>query len=170
MYWPLTGAFMNVSAVTLRLLLIITAYMDDLLHEDTNIFFLSITRIFFSHGYSRVFFFVPNYRIFEFLSSHGVSRIVTVFLLYPEFSNYRILSSHGISRTVTDFLFLFLSRIIELSNFCLHTEYREQSRVSSSHGISRKVTGFFFTRSIADGHGFSFFFLSRIIETCPWTH
>ena len=30
---------MNVSAVTLRLLLIITAYMDDLLHEDTNIFF-----------------------------------------------------------------------------------------------------------------------------------
>ena len=87
---------MNVSAVTLRLLLIITAYMDDLLHEDTNIFFLSITRI---------FFLVPNFRIFEFLSSHGVSRIVTVFLLYPEFSNYRILSSHGISRTVTDFLF-----------------------------------------------------------------
>ena len=37
--------------------------------------------------------------------------------------------------------------------FSFHTEYRGQSRV------------FFFTRSIADGHGFSFlFFLSRIIE------
>ena len=52
------------------------------------------------------FLFVPNYRIIEFLSSHGISR------------------------TVTDFLFfLFLSRIIELSNFCLHTEYRRQSRI-----------------------------------------
>ena len=129
MYWPLTGAFMNVSAVTLRLLLIITAYMDDLLHEDTNIFFLSITRIIFlsriielsnfNHteyrGRSRIFFFVPNYRIIEFLSSHGISR------------------------TVTDFhFFLFLSRIIELSNFN-HTEYRGQSRIfffSSCHELS----------------------------------
>ena len=40
------------------------------------------------------FLFVPNYRIIEFLSSHGISR------------------------TVTDFsFFLFLSRIIEFSNF-----------------------------------------------------
>ena len=60
--------------------------------------------------------FVPNYRIIEF-QSHGISRTVTDFFP-PELSNYRILSSHGISRTVTDFLFfLFLSRIIELSNF-----------------------------------------------------
>ena len=57
----------------------------------------------------------------------------------------------------------FLSRIIELSNFCLHTEYRGQSRIFfssflvpnyriieflSSHGISQTVTDF----------------LSRIIE------
>ena len=86
MYWPLTGAFMNVSAVTLRLLLIITAYMDDLLHEDTNIFsvnntdYLLVTNYriieFCLHteyrGLSRIFFFsflVPNFRIIEFLSS-----------------------------------------------------------------------------------------------------
>ena len=63
-------------------------------------------------------------RFFEFLSSsHGFS-------FCPELSNYRILSSHGISRAVTDFhFFLFLSRIIEFSNFCLHTEYRRQSRI-----------------------------------------
>ena len=30
---------------------------------------------------------------------------------------------------------------------------------------------FVFTRNITDSHGFSFlFFLSRIFETCPWTH
>ena len=109
MYWPLTGAFMNVSAVTLRLLLIITAYMDNLLHEDTNIFFLSITRI---------FFLVPNYRIFEF-QSHGISRTVTDFSFFcHELENYRIFV---FTRNITDchgFSFLlFLSRIIELSNF-----------------------------------------------------
>ena len=37
--------------------------------------------------------------------------------------------------------------------------------------FTRIVTVFLFTRNIADSHGFSFFlFLSRIIETCPWTH
>ena len=68
---------MNVSVVTLRLLLIITAYMDDLLHEDTNIFPVNNTDFLFhtnSHGFS---------------SSHGISRIVTDFssFLVP---NYRI--------------------------------------------------------------------------------
>ena len=42
------------------------------------------------------FLFVPNYRIIEFLSSHGISQTVTDFLFFffscPEFSNYRILS------------------------------------------------------------------------------
>ena len=41
------------------------------------------------------FLFVPNYRIIEFLSSHGISRTVTDFLFFfscPELSNYRILS------------------------------------------------------------------------------
>ena len=109
MYWPLTGAFMNVSAVTLRLLLIITAYMDDLLHEDTNIFPVN----------NKDYLLVPNYRIIEFLSSHGISRTVTDFLFCPELSNYRIS----------------------------------------------------ITRNITDCHGFSFLlFLSRIFETCPWTH
>ena len=110
MYWPLTGAFMNVSAVTLRLLLIITAYMDDLLHEDTNIFSVNNTD----------YLLVPNYRIIEFClhtEYRGKSRIF-FFFSCPEFSNYRILSSHGVSRTVTDFLFfLFLSRIIEFYLF-----------------------------------------------------
>ena len=93
---------MNVSAVTLRLLLIITAYMDDLLHEDTNIFpvnntdFLFTRNIADSHGFSFLFFLVPNYRIIEFC-------------LHTEY--------RGQSRI--SFFFLFLSRIIELSNFCL---------------------------------------------------
>ena len=130
MYWPLTGAFMNVSAVTLRLFLIITAYMDDLLHEDTNIFFLSITRIVFLSRIIELSNFVFTRNIAD---GHG---FLSSFFSCPELSNYRILSSHGISRTVTDFFFtrniatvtdfLFchelsfsLSRIIELSNFCL---------------------------------------------------
>ena len=95
-------------------------------------------------------------RFFEFYLLH------TDFLFCPELSNYRILSSHGVSRTVTDFSFLVPNfRIIE---FCLHTEYRRQSRIFlfflflsriiefQSHGISRTVTDFLF------------FFLSRIIE------
>ena len=47
-------------------------------------------------GQSRIFFssfLVPNFRIFEFLSSHGISRTVTDFLFFfscPELSNYRI--------------------------------------------------------------------------------
>ena len=71
-----------------------------------------------SHGFS-FSFLVPNYRIIEFLSSHGISRTVTDFLFFLLVTNFRIIEfqSHGISRTVTDFSFL--SRIRELSNFCL---------------------------------------------------
>ena len=77
--------------------------------------------------------FVPNYRIIEFLSSHGISRTVTDFLFFfscPELSNYRILSSHGVSRTVTDFLFSFLVPNYRIFEFL------------SSHGVSRTVTDF----------------------------
>ena len=91
----------------------------------------------------------------------------TDFLSCPELSNYRILSSHGISRTVTDFLFLFLSRIIEFSNFN-HTEYHGRSRISFFFlFLSRiiELSNFVFTRNITDSHGFLFFlFLSQIIE------
>ena len=86
-------------------------------------------------------------------------------------------NSHGFSS---------LSRIIE---FCLHTEYRRRSRIFFFFSCP-ELSNFVFTRNIADGHGFSchelsnfnhtdsprsitdflFFFLSRIIETCPWTH
>ena len=37
-----------------------------------------------------MFFFIPNLRIIEFFSSHGMSRIITVVLLYHELSNLRI--------------------------------------------------------------------------------
>ena len=103
----------------------------------------------------------------------------TDYLLVP---NYRILSSHGISRTVTDFLFLFLSRIIEFSNFCLHTEYRGRSRIFFF------VTNFLFscpelsnyrisiTRNITDSHGFlscpelsNYRILSFLSRDCPWS-
>ena len=73
------------------------------------------------------FLFVPNYRIFEFLSSHGISRIVTDFLfsfLVPNYRIFEFLSSHGISQTVTDFLFSFLVpnfRIIEFYLSCPET-------------------------------------------------
>ena len=63
--------------------------------------------------FTRIFFLVPNYRIFVFTRN--------------------IADSHGFS------FLLFLSRIIELSNFCLHTEYRGRSRIfffSSCHELS----------------------------------
>ena len=102
------------------------------------------------HGFS-FSFLVPNYRIFEFFSSHGISR------------------------TVTDFLFLFLSRIIELSNFN-HTEYRGQSRIfffsflvprlvlgpTDQREVIIELSNFVFTRNIADSHGFLSSFFS-----CP---
>ena len=112
---------------------------------------------FSSHGESRrsrsfhtSFLFVPNYRICELVYFHtehrGESRSYC-----PEFANCRIgLSSHGFS---------FLSRIRELSNFCLHTEYRGQSRVSFLSRI------FEFSNFI--------FLVPRLVlcpETCPWTH
>lgn len=123
MYWPLTGAFMNVSAVTLRLLLIITAYMDDLLHEDTNIFFLSITRIIFL---SRIIE-LSNFNHTEY---RGRSRIF-FFFSCPELSNFRI--------------FVFTRNIANSHGFLLHTEYHGKSRVSSSHGVSQTVTDFLFS-------------------------
>ena len=56
---------------------------------------------------------VPVFSNFIFFT-----RIVTVFLFTRS-----IADGHGFS------FFLFLSRIIELSNFCLHTEYHGQSRI-----------------------------------------
>ena len=64
----------------------------------------------------------------------------------------------------------FLSRIIELSNFCLHTEYRGQSRifffsflvpnfliiVFQSHGISRTVTDFLYFLLVTNYRIFEF--------------
>ena len=156
MYCPLTGAFMNVSAVTLRLLLIITAYMDDLLHEDTNIFFLSITRI---------FFLVPNYRIIEF-QSHGVSRTVTDFLFLLFLSRIIEFSNFVFTRNIADgHGFSFLSRIF----FFLVPNYRIIE--FQSHGISRTVTGFF----LVPNYRIIEFYLScpeTVLgpETCPWTH
>ena len=79
------------------------------------------------HGFSFFSFLVPNYRIIEFLSSHGISRIVTDFLfsfLVPNYRIFEFLSSHGISQTVTDFLFSFLVpnfRIIEFYLSCPET-------------------------------------------------
>ena len=76
--------------------------------------------------FTRIFFFVPNYRIIEFLSSHGISRTVTDFLFFfscHEFSNYRILSF--LSRDLSFVPRLVLGPtdrrevIIGLSNFCL---------------------------------------------------
>lgn len=143
MYWPLTGAFMNVSAVTLRLLLIITAYMDDLLHEDTNIFSVNNKDCLLhtdSHGFS---FHTEYHGQSRVSSSHGISRTVTDFSFL---SRIRELSNFVFTRNITDshgFSFLFfLSRIIEFSNFN-HTEYHGRPRI---------------------------FFFPRIIETCPWTH
>ena len=116
-----------------------------------------------SRGLSRkVMFLVTNYRIFLtrrtscHAENHGWSRMsVMNFLFYHELSNFRINTfNHAENRGGH-----------ELSNY----------RIVSSHGESRKVTGschelsnyrIFFTRSVAEGHGF----LSRIIETCPWTH
>ena len=100
------------------------------------LFFLSVTRrgffcFVFTRSVSEVtgFFFVPNFRIFEFFSSHGLSRkvmdfFVPIFFLVPNLricelflhadcrgiiffiTNYRIIEclSHGLSRSVTDFL------------------------------------------------------------------
>ena len=129
------------------------------------------TRIFFSVN-NKDYLLVTNYRIIEFLSSHGVSRTVTGF-----FFTRNIADSHGFS---------FLSRIRELSNFCLHTEYHGLSRIFfssflvpnyriieflSSHGISRTVTGFFL---VPNFRIFEFYlFVPRLVlcpETCPWTH
>ena len=92
----------------------------------------------------------------------------TIFLSYHQtFSSrfFEFLSSYGFS---------FLSRIIELSNFCLHTEYRGRSRIFFFFFSCPELSNyriFVFTRNITDSHGFSFLlFLSRIFETCPWTH
>ena len=112
-------------------------------------------------------------------SSHGWSRRSRSFHTdgsCPELSNYRIgLFSHGESRRVTVLLSRDLSFgptdqrevICELSNF-------------SSHGASRKVTGFchelsnyrisFHTESHGGFLCHETCSLSRICETCPWTH
>ena len=79
----------------------------------------------------------------------------TIFLSYHQtFSSrfFEFLSSHGFS---------FLSRIIEFQ----------------SHGISRTVTDFLFFFSCPELSNYRILsfcpetcLLSRIIETCPWTH
>ena len=79
----------------------------------------------------------------------GQSRVF-FFFSCPELSNYRILSSHGISWTVTDFL----SRIIE---FYILVPRLVLCPELSNYRIS-------ITRIVTEYHGFSFFFLSRIIE------
>ena len=74
------------------------------------------------------FLFVPNFRIIEFLSSHGISRTVTDFLFCPELENYRIISfnhteNHGRSR----------------NNLC-HEFANLRIFSFQSHGVSRKAT------------------------------
>ena len=78
------------------------------------------TRIFFSVN-NKDYLLVPNFRIIEFClhtEYRGRSRIFFSFFSCPELSNYRIFV---FTRNITDshgFSFLiFLSRIIELSNF-----------------------------------------------------
>ena len=93
----------------------------------------------------------------------------TIFLSYHQtFSSrfFEFLSSHGFS---------FLSRIIELSNFCLHTEYRGQSRVS----FLSRIFEFYLScpetcllSRIIELSNF-IFLVPRLVlcpETCPWTH
>ena len=89
----------------------------------------------------------------------------TDFLFCPELSNYRIFV---FTRNIADghgFSFSFLVPNFRIIEFCLHTEYRGQSRI-----FCHELSNFNHT----DSHGvsliFFFFFLSRIIETCPWTH
>ena len=115
------------------------------------------TRIFFSVN-NTDYLLVTNYRIIEFLSSHGISRIVTDFLFFfscPELS--RLVLGPTDQREV----------IIE---FCLHTEYHGQSRIFfssflvpnyriieflSSHGISQTVTDFLSRIIEFQSHGIS---------------
>ena len=59
----------------------------------------------------------------------------------------------------TDCLLVTNYRIIE---FCLHTEYRGQSRIFLFLSRIFELSNFVFTRNIADSHGFFFFFFS-----CP---
>ena len=103
------------------------------------------------HGLSRVFSLCPELSNFSF--SHGVPRIITVLSLCPELSNYRIFlfhtEFHGESRIYISyhelsnyriFLFtriIFMSRIIELSNFF-------------SHGVPRRITDLFFCHEFAN--------------------
>ena len=60
----------------------------------------------------------------------------------------------------------FLSRIFEFSNFCLHTEYHGLSRIFFFFFSCPELSNyriFVFTRSITDSHGFSFFFVPRLV-------
>ena len=78
----------------------------------------------------------------------------TIFLSYHQTFSSRFFEFYLLH---TDFHFC-----PALSNFCLHTEYRGQSRIFfSCHELSNYRI-FVFTRNIADGHGFFFFFFS-----CP---
>ena len=77
-----------------------------------------------------------------------------------ELSNFNHTEYHGQSRI---FFFLFLSRIIEFSNFN-HTEYHGRSRIFFFFSCPElsNFRIFVFTRNIADGHGFLSSFFS-----CP---
>ena len=59
--------------------------------------------------FTRIFFFVPNYRIIEFLSSHGISRTVTGFFLVP---NFRIFE-----------FYLFVPRLVLCPETCPWTHW-----------------------------------------------
>ena len=122
-------------------------------------FFLSVTRrgLLFvlhteNHGRSRGFF-VPNFRIFEFFSSHGESRNN---LFYHELSNIfhtECRGDHGLSLS----RFFSLSRICEFANF-FHTENRGDHGFSYYHELSNYRISF--TRKVAECRGF---FIPRLV-------
>ena len=102
-----------------------------------------------------------------FLSYHQTfsSRFFEFYLIHMDFlfvPNYRIIEFCLHTEYRRQSRVSFLSRIIELSNFCLHTEYRGRSRIFF----------FFFLSRIIELSNF-IFLVPRLVlcpETCPWTH
>ena len=94
--------------------------------RNKNTIFLSYHQTFSSRFFeflssSLGFSFCPELSNYRILSSHGISQTVTDFLFFffscPEFSNYRISITRNIADSHGFSFLLFLSRIIELSNF-----------------------------------------------------
>ena len=95
---------------------------------------IELSNFSFSHGVSRIFFFIPNYRIVEFFF---FTRSVTDFFLYPELSNYRI--------------FLFTRNVTDYHGYIfLVTNYR--------------IIEFLFTRSSTENHGFIYLVMNSLIR------